>query len=185
MKKNKLPFSLVVDVNYLWTIANNYLKNIKDLKENEYNGYAIELLSTQAVELFIKVIIASKICLDNKNITSIESLYLLIDTSFRKYGHSIDKLINCDVEIIEKLNIKSIKKEKTSFVGGKDYIITFNNENFLFLKDIESSRYGSFAKNKNVMNGFSNPNLISFLNDLSDLSSNIKIRVFNELKEDI
>ena len=58
---------ILVDINYLWEVGDGYLESIMELKTNINNIYSINLLSTLAVELLAKTIIAANICLENKD----------------------------------------------------------------------------------------------------------------------
>lgn len=172
-------FLIMGDVGYLWSIANGYLKSIKELSKNYENFYAIELLSTTATELFLKVIIASDVCLKNKKAGS--CIKKLIDDKFRNLGHRIDDLFNSNIEVMNKMDIDYIKVENSNGYIN-EYRIFFKDGKYVFLKNLESIRYGAFASTPNLMNGFNNPNLIDFLESLSMIAFEEKREKFNKLK---
>ncbi len=177
----KPSFLMVGNVGYLWTISKAYLDAVKELSSsNSNNCYSIELLSTQCVENFLKVIIASKICLENKD-SSEDCIKMLIDNSFRKFGHRLDDLFNSSKEIMNKMNIEDIKIENSNGYIN-EYRIFFKDGKYIYLKNLESIRYGAFASKPNLINGFNNPNLISFLDSLSMIAFEEKRENFSKLK---
>lgn len=178
IKQNPV-FLMVGNVNYLWSIAEGYLESIKELSKNQGNFYAIELLSTTATELFLKVIIASDICLMNEDAGP--CIKKMIDDKFRTLGHCIDDLFNSNVEVMNKMNIDYIKVENSNGCIN-EYRIFFKNGSYVYLKNLESIRYGAFASNPNLSNGFNNLNLIDFLVSLSIIAFDEKREKFNKLK---
>lgn len=185
-KVKKIPafkpsFSMAGSVGYLWTISKAYLDAVKELSvSNSNNCYTIELLSTQCVENFLKVIIASEICFKNKD-SSEDCIKMLIDNSFRKFGHRLDDLFRANTEVMSKMNIKDIKIENSNGYIN-EYRIFLSDGKYIYFKNLESIRYGAFASKPNLINGFNNPNLVPFLDLLSMIAFEEKRRKFNKLK---
>ncbi|MCE9517400.1 hypothetical protein K8Q96_00140 [Candidatus Nomurabacteria bacterium] len=177
----KPSFLMVGNVGYLWTISKAYLDAVKELSvSNSNNCYTIELLSTQCVENFLKVIIASEICLKNKD-SSEDCIKMLIDNSFRKFGHRLDDLFRANAEVMNKMGIEDVKIENSNGYIN-EYRIFFKDGKYIYLKNLESIRYGAFASKPNLINGFNNPNLVSFLDSLSMIAFEEKRVKFNEIK---
>jgi hypothetical protein len=156
---------VLIKIRYLWWIGNSYVEGVSDLqKSNSNNFVSMELLSAQAIELLLKSYLGSKICIDNKekDQSLIESL---VDKMFRGFGHNIENLLNQDSDLKNQLKILSVEKVNNGFVS--DYRITLKNKHILSFKELESVRYGAFAKNVNIVNGFLEKDQIVFLQELS------------------
>lgn len=169
MSDNYPPSVLVmVDVRFLWHIGNSFVKSVLELKKNEQkNLYAINILSTQAVELLLKSIIASGVCLEKSSADEI-TLKNMIDEKFRNLGHRIDMLFGAVPDIRELFMIDEIIRfNETGYVD--EYRISFkNSEHILCFKDLEGARYGSFSKNKDIMTVLQHEDTGDFLQKLSE-----------------
>lgn len=162
------PVLVMVDVRFLWHIGNSFVKSVLELKKNEQeNLYAVNILSTQAVELLLKSIIASSVCLEKSSADEI-TLKNMIDEKFRNLGHRIDMLFGAVPGIRELFMIDEIIRfNETGYVD--EYRISFkNSEHILWFKDLEGARYGSFSKNKDVMTVLQHEDTGDFLQKLSE-----------------
>lgn len=168
MSDNYPPSLLVMtEVRFLWHIANSFVQSISQLKTDEpKNIYSINILSSQAIELLIKSIVASCVCLENPSADE-NHIKRIIDERFRKLSHRLDDLINEVPDIKNKLNIDSIVRfNETGFVD--EYRISFkNSKNILWFKTIEAARYGSFSGKKDVMTLCQTIETENFLTSLS------------------
>lgn len=155
----------LIKIRYLWWIGNSYLESIMCLHEsNPTNIASTELLSSQALENLLKSYLGSKTCIDNKekNQTEISDL---IDKTFRSFGHDFEKILSQDEILKKELGIVSIEKVKNGFVS--DFRILLKDNIILSFKELESVRYGSFAKNINIINSPLSDEEIIFLQNLS------------------
>ena len=172
MDKIKKASLIMVEIRYLWTIADKNIKSVLFLNKNfspDY-VYSIELLSVQAVELLLKVSLASNMCCLNKDKTP-EYIKDTINKTFKNHGHDIKKLFDSNKSLITKLGISHVESFNNSFVN--EYRIFFKYGKIICLKELESIRYGSFATKQNVANGFFEEYLFSFLHILSENIHNI------------
>jgi len=167
----------LIEIRYLWSIGNSYTQAVSSLQDTSSNNFvSIELLSSQALEILLKSYLGSEVCIKNKEKDS-KHLKLIIDKMFRGFGHNLEKLLDKDVFFKKGLEITSIEKINNGFVS--DYRIKLENESILSFKELESVRYGSFAKNPNIMNGIFPKENLEFLKKLSEIiydkiTSNIK-----------
>lgn len=170
----------LIEIKYLWSIGNSYVEAVSSLQQaNSNNFVTIELLSSQALEVLLKSYLGSEICIKNKEKDSV-CLKLIIDETFRSFGHNLKKLLDKDVFLKKELQIISIEKVSNGFIS--DYRIILRNKNILSFKELESVRYGSFAKNKNVVNGYFSEENIQFLQKLSEVIHQKIINDINLLK---
>ncbi len=166
----------LIEIRYLWWIGNSYVEGVCDLqKTNPGNFVSMELLSSQALEILIKSYLGSKICVENKE-KETRCLELILDEMFRSFGHNIKRLLNKDNFLKNELKILDIKKVNNGFVS--DYRVTLKNKSVLSFKELESVRYGSFAKNINVVNGPFPKEQTEFLQSLSRF-------VYNKISDSI
>ena len=180
MTKKLLQSALImVDIRYFYHMGNSFVKSIIQLKNNETeNVYAINLLSTQAVELLAKSIIASDICFNNP-MNSEKELNKNINNKFiGECGHQLDKLLNKIPDTWKKLNIQSVNRfNKTGFVD--EYRIKFKNNDILIFQTLEAARYGSFSQKKDVSITLPPIEMYNFLQNFSKEAS-IKISEVNK-----
>ncbi len=172
---NNTDFKYIIsDIYLLFYIGKQYSDCAKKLLEENNQPeflYSFCLLSTNALELFLKVIIAIDFCIDTKNTeNNIKDLKERVIDKLKKYGHDIEKMIN-DSGIKDEFKIKKIQKFSNSFLN--EYRIEFLNNNLLCFKDSESVRFGSFAKFQDVSVSFTpnfNKNIVDFLEKLSEFA---------------
>ncbi|OGY42519.1 MAG: hypothetical protein A2Y82_04100 [Candidatus Buchananbacteria bacterium RBG_13_36_9] len=159
---------ILVDINYLWEVGDGYLESIMELKTNINNIYSINLLSTLAVELLAKTIIAANICLENKDKEENE-IFAKIDSIFRDKGHKLDELLKTR-EIEDKLEIEFIKKsDDKSF--RDEYVIKVKNLNdVLILKTLEAARYATFSRRKDAIIIYQDKRIYEFMEKLSGVA---------------
>ncbi|MDD3940379.1 MAG: hypothetical protein PHQ01_02280 [Candidatus Pacebacteria bacterium] len=170
----------MVDVKYLWSIGNGYVKSILELgnKGPDYDYLiTIDLLSSQALEILLKSYFASIVCLENIDRDE-KCLGLILDKMFRDYGHNIKKLLDKDVNLKKNLKIISVEIVRNNFVN--DFRVLLENKIVLSFKDLESTRYGTFAKNKNSFSQNYKKEHFEFLENLSEI---VKRNIDNTLKK--
>lgn len=144
------PVDLVmVEVNYLRTIGSSLVKSVKKMESTYQDDlYSVCILSTQAIELLLKSVIASEICLKHYS-DSEEGIKCLVKANFRSHGHNLESLFTATQQIKDALEVKSVLRfNSTGFVD--DYRILLNDGSELDFKVLEGARYGSFARNKNL-----------------------------------
>ncbi len=91
----------------------------------------------------------------------------MIDGSFRKVGHNLEKIFNEVEDLKNLLNIISVEVVSNEFVS--DFKLNMQSGEVFSFKELESVRYGSFAKNTNIMNGFLFQGQFEFLQNLSKI----------------
>lgn len=165
--QNKEARMVLLKIRYLWWIGDSYIKAVADLQKiNTSNFVSIELLSAQAIEILLKSYLGARICVENKEKNQTE-IFDLIDRSFRKVGHNLEKIFNEVEDLKSLLNIALVEVISNGFVS--DYRLNMENGNVFSFKELESVRYGSFAKNTNIINGFLIQGQLEFLQDLSKI----------------
>lgn len=165
--QNKEALRVLLKIRYLWWTGDSYVKAVADLQKiNTGNFVSIEFLSTQAIEILLKSYLGARICVDNKekNQTQISDL---IDRSFRKVSHNLEKIFNEVEDLKSLLNIDYVEIISNGFVS--DYRLNMKNGDVFSFKELESVRYGSFAKNTNIVNGSLFQGQLEFLQDLSKI----------------
>lgn len=168
MSDNYKPSLLfMVNVGYLWHIGNSFVQSVSQLRSNQQQNLpSINILSSQAIEVLVKSVVASGVCFENPLLDE-PSLGKIIDERFRKLSHRIDDLLNEVPEIKDKLNIEEILRfNETGFVD--EYRISFNNsKDILCFKTSEAARYGSFSASKDIMTLVQPKEAEDFLKNLS------------------
>jgi hypothetical protein len=105
-----------------------------------------------AFELFPKVLIGYQVCLkyqNNRTITD-EKIREEISNETKKYNHKIDKVYLAFPDLIKGLDIKNISSFHNGYVW--EYRIELNSGNdHIAIKDLEAIRYGSFARNRDIV----------------------------------
>lgn len=169
---NLSPALLVlIKLRFLWQKGNNFVESCIKIADLDTKV----VLSTLAIELLVKSIIGTEICIQNMSETEVY-IKEQIDKKFRSIGHDFEKLFNDVPELKKELDIESIKKENGMGIID-DYRIKLNNDGFpLIFKTLEASRYGSFSYNEDVMILANRTREDKFLGSLSKIASE-KIRL--------
>lgn len=179
---------LAVDIGYLYSIARDYYHSAKKQQEtwNPQNLHSFCLLVTTSAELLLKSIIATNICLEEKdNIHSKSTIKELVVKKFKKLDHNIKKLIE-ESGIIQEFSIVKIDEVKNGFVS--DYRIYLESREVIALKDSESVRFGSLAKDKDLavlIDPHLSGNIINFLDDLEKFYIKKHREVLNIVKKKV
>ncbi len=199
MKNESLGRNQVVgEIGYLEYIGHNFVKSAKVLfeKSQEQGGgdyfTSINLLTTQALELLPKSLIAINICLQ-KNNDPLQEIHNVINKRFKCLGHNIDDIFN-EPEISELknvlgiTNIKRINNKTDNDVFIDEFRLTVKNnpnEKVIRIKNLEATRYGLFAKN--VDGGGNSPgdmkDIVSFLGKLSSEVEKVRIKMIKAFDE--
>ncbi|HMP19282.1 MAG TPA: hypothetical protein PJ997_03030 [Candidatus Paceibacterota bacterium] len=165
---------IMIGVRYMWWTGNSFLESVLELDNTKSNNTVTsELLLTQSLELLLKSYFATEICIKNRD-KDRKCVELMLNEFFRKFGHDMVKLLNNDAYLKNMLDISDVGKIENDFVS--DFRISLNNSYVLSFKELESVRYGVFAKNQNLLNGPVSQNNLSFLKKLSEIVSE-KIRL--------
>jgi len=140
------------DLGFFNSTARKYKHDALRLKNNDFSTCtpSFHLLSSLAFELFPKTLIGYDICIkykDDKQV-SVETIREEISNEMKKYNHHLAKLYKKFPDILKYLNIKDIVEFKNGNVW--EYRIKIDNKDIL-IKDVEAIRYGSFAKNRDIM----------------------------------
>jgi hypothetical protein len=104
-----------------------------------------------ALELFPKILIGYSICKRYKgdNLVSQERIRDHISSEIKEFSHNLARLYMNFPDLMRHLNIVDIYELKNGYIW--DYRLKLNNGKEIQLKDVEASRYGSFARNRDVM----------------------------------
>lgn len=141
---------------------------------------SFHLLSSLAIELLPKVLIALDICVKHKDKKESElkqnDLIIEITKEMNKYGHNLEKIYNNFSGLMNYLEIKNIEEfPPKEDVGKKNYFVwqyNFNLSDYvnpIMIKNIEAIRYGAFAKKSDVaINCIDDDKIIDFLEKLDD-----------------
>lgn len=186
MQKQNLNLSKA-QINYLYIIANDYLKGAENLKKHMNSGselfHSCCLLISTSLELLIKTYIAiDEFKKQKQKVGSEELIYKAIVERLKNCGHDIKKCIeNEAIEIKKWFSINKIEKHHDEFVC--EYKVIFKDGKKLFFKDTESIRYGSFARKQNVMVSPYNcsDETFEFLNILSCFIGERKRKLYNDM----
>jgi len=172
-KRSKTFSFLAEDAGYLHNSGKKYFYCSKKLfGENnpEESLLPFCLLSTTAIELFLKVIIAADIC---KSIDGLEkddtNIKTIVSDELKGYGHNIKKLIERS-QIKNQFNISQLEEVNNGFVN--DYRFIFEDKP-VFFKDSESIRFGSLAKKQDLTQSAQfhfSPQIVDFLEKMSYFS---------------
>lgn len=140
------------DLGFLERRARRYKEDAFFIRENYSSGCSpsFHLLSILALELFAKTLIGFEVCKSKDCLTKTEDdIRNGIVREMKRHNHKLDKLYKHFPDLLEKLNIKDIYEFKNDYVW--DYRIELKDNKQIILKHIEGIRYGSFAKNRDVM----------------------------------
>lgn len=180
---------LTVDLHFLHYIGKQYFYCAEELfKENkpEKSLYPFCLLSTTALELFLKVIIATNICLElDKRKEKIDVKQSIMKKLKKEYSHDIKEMIDKS-GIKGKYKINKVERCSNKFVN--DYRLHFKNGTISCFKDSESIRFGSLAKKPDLSVSsilHFNKDIVVFLEDLSKFSFQKKIEACKYFKNAI
>jgi hypothetical protein len=161
----------------------NTAKKFKDdaifLKKNtDTCTPSFHLLSSLAIELLPKVLIALNICLKYKDKKSQEisqdDLIKEISKEMNKFGHNLEKLYKNFPDLMNYLGVKGIEEyPPKTIVIKRDYFVwqynftLINLVNPIMIKNIEAIRYGVFANKPDVATNCVDDNkIIDFLEKL-------------------
>lgn len=176
----------------------NTAKKFKDdaillKKKSDTCTPSFHLLSSLAIELLPKVLIAVDICLKYKNKENQElsqdDLIREISKEMNKFSHNLEKLYNNFPDLMSCLGIKDIEEYPPKVVISKrDYFVWQYNFTFvdsvnpIMIKNIEAIRYGAFANKPDVAtNCIDDDKIIDFLEKLDIYVSQKKVEARNVL----
>jgi len=171
------------DLGFLESAARKYKKGALALKNDDYSSCtpSFHLLSSLVFELFPKILIGYDVCVKYKadEQVSEETIREEISNEMKKYNHHLERLYKKFPDMLKDLNIKDIVEFKNGNVW--EYRVKIDNKEIL-IKDIESIRYGSFAKNRDIMTYCIDDNIIvDLLNKLEQYIENKSKEVFKIL----
>jgi hypothetical protein len=155
MKKDYTKSYLVfaADLGYFESTARNYKKDALKVKGDDFSSCtpSFHLLSSLAFELFPKILIGYEICIKHKDNDSVseEDIRKEISNEMKKYNHHLAKLYKVFPDLMKYLSMVDISEFKNNFVW--EYRMKLGNNKEILLKNVEAARYGSFAKNRDVM----------------------------------
>src|ERR1035437_11044332 len=186
---NNTPSYLVfaADLGFFHKVARDYKRDALVIKNNDYSSCTptFHLLSSLAFELFPKVLLGHKTCLKYKNDSNIneEAIRKEISDEIRKYNHSLDKLYLSFPDMINYLDIKNISSFNNGFVW--EYRIELNKDNKnISIKDIEPIRFGSFAKNRDILTScIGDDILVDLLNKIEKYVMKKDMEINEQLKK--
>ena len=147
---------------------------------------SFHLLSSLAIELLPKVLIAVDVCFKYKdkknNEISQDDLIREISKEMNKFGHNLGKLYNNFPDLMNCLGIKDIEEYPPTMTASKrDYFVWQYNFTFvdsvnpIMIKNIEAIRYGAFANKSDVATNCIDDNkIIDFLEKLDSCVSQKK-----------
>lgn len=159
------PASLFIDsdVAQFRSVAKSFAQDAIFLLEKTKNCTpTFHLLSSIALELLPKVLVAIDFCTKHKNDKNIVKGGLIIEEyecikevyieevyrEMNKFNHRLDSLYKEFPELIKLLNIEKIcEVYKDCYVWQYDFTIRGHN-NPIMIKNIEAIRYGPFAKHQ-------------------------------------
>lgn len=154
---------------------------------------SFHLLSSLAIELLPKVLIAVDVCFKYKdkknNEISQDDLIREISKEMNKFGHNLGKLYNNFPDLMSCLGIKDIEEYPPKRVINKrDYFVWQYNFTFvdsvnpIMIKNIEAIRYGAFANKPDVATNCIDDNkIIDFLEKLDSYVNQKKEEVRDAL----
>jgi len=176
----------------------NTAKKFKDdaiflKKKSDTCTPSFHLLSSLAIELLPKVLIAVDVCLkykDKKNQEiSQDDLIKEISKEMNKFSHNLEKLYNNFPDLMSCLGIKDIEEYPPKVaINKRDYFVWQYNFTFvdsvnpIMIKNIEAIRYGAFANKPDVAtNCIDDDKIIDFLEKLDIYVSQKKVEARNVL----
>lgn len=164
---NYKPASLFIDsdVNQFRSVAKSFAQDAIFLLEETKNCTpTFHLLSSIALELLPKVLVAIDFCTKHKNDKNIVKCGLVIEEyecirevyieevsrEMSKFNHRLDSLYKEFPELMKLLNIEKIcEVYKDCNVWQYDFEIKGHN-NPIMIKNVEAIRYGPFAKHQDL-----------------------------------
>jgi hypothetical protein len=141
------------DLGYFEITARKYKDDALNIRES-YQGTctpSFHLLSSVALELFPKLLIAFEVCKKYRDNTeaSEDDIRANILTEIKRFNHDLSALYNSIPDLMNHLGIEKVTEFRNGFVW--EHRFTFKDGKNLQIKDVEAVRYGSFAKNRDVM----------------------------------
>lgn len=141
------------DLGFFESTARNYKKDALLVKGGDFGSCtpSFHLLSSLAFELFPKVLIGYNTCIKHKDNDLITEKEIRdeIARETTKFNHNLANLYKAFPELMEYLNVLDVNEFKNDYVW--DYRMKLNNNKEISLKNSEASRYGSFAKSRNIV----------------------------------
>lgn len=176
----------------------NTAKKFKDdaiflKKKSDTCTPSFHLLSSLAIELLPKVLIAVDVCLKYKDKKNQEisqgDLIKEISKEMNKFSHNLEKLYNNFPDLMSCLGIKDIEEYPLKVaINKRDYFVWQYNFTFvdsvnpIMIKNIEAIRYGAFANKPDVAtNCIDDDKIIDFLEKLDIYVSQKKVEARNVL----
>ena len=164
------------DMGFFESTARKYKMDALRVKGDDFSSCtpSFHLLSSLAFELLPKVLIGYEVCLKYKDDDSIleEDIREEISREMKKYNHHLARLYKSFPDLMKYLGISNISEFKNDYVW--EYRIELENNKEILLKDVETVRYGSFAKNRDIMTSCINDEEIIDL--LEDLEKYVEIK---------
>ena len=171
----------VSDIRSFKEMGDQILKTATQLKEDIYSYH---ILVSTGVEVLLKSLIAAKICLDSQRGGEKEILKE-IKNNLISFDHNIDKIFTKVFEYFPEfknnLEISQIERFQNDFLY--EYRIILNDGKTVPIKDSESARYQSFAKNRNALAQAPQGHEIEFINNLKEESNKIYKRLVSEVRK--
>lgn len=188
MGKNYGRNQVIGEVCYLETIGHDFVKSASLLYEKNNGGsgdyfITINLLASQAMEILPKSLIATRICLE-KNNKLLEEIRSAIQQKLGCLGHKLDCIFNEIPELQKTLAITKIKiVNHSGFINEFRFTIgSKKNKKQIRIKNLESARYGLFARKKDI--GGNSPkdikNIVNFLELLSQKTAELRAKMVND-----
>ena len=124
-----------------------------------------------------------------KNNESLEEIRRAINKKLGCLGHELDDIFDEAPKLKEVLNIIKVKRinnktNKDVFIDEFRFIIENDSgdKKTIRIKNLEASRYGLFAKNRDIGGNSSDDmkNIVYFLNKLFEETGNIRAKMINE-----
>lgn len=184
-------------INFFYNTAKKFKDDAIFLKKNTGTCTpSFHLLSSLAIELLPKVLIALDVCIKYKDKKESElkqnDLIREISKEMNKFGHNLEKLYNNFPDLMSYLVIKDIEEYPPRVVVNKrDYFVWQYNFTFvdsvnpIMIKNIEAIRYGAFANKPDVATICIDDNkIIDFLEKLDIYISQKKREARNVLISD-
>jgi|GEM_PF-7061977 len=152
--------------------------------------HSFSLLASQATELLLKSIIATRICLENNGKPTKEIL-LTINKKIKPLLHQLDKIFNEVPELKKALKISNIRKynanvDKDLLVDEFRFTIELDGEQKeISIKNLEGARYGVLAAKKDL-GGYSQINtkgVANFLEKLMDKTIKMRANIIQKFDQ--
>ncbi len=189
--KNYTPSYTVfaADLGYYENNARRYKEGAILIKNGDLSTCtpSFHLLSTIAFELFAKTLLGYKVCQKNKMETNIteDAIKDEISKEMRRYMHHLGRLYKELPDMLDFMGVEDVSEVKNGFVWDYRFKLKSCGKEII-LKDVEAIRYGSFAKNSNVMTWcVDDDEIIGLLNKAEEYVAKQKKEVRVELLQDL